>query len=85
MNAAPGAYRGEINEDAQSFFDYNVRQNLGLGTDGVDFVDFNSLKPSELRLDFFSASELLNNGNNLVSYYGYDAYGNQTNASSSCL
>tara|TARA_R110002050_G_scaffold175846_1_gene308696 strand:+ start:10402 stop:14247 length:3846 start_codon:yes stop_codon:yes gene_type:complete len=83
LNAAPGAYRGEINEDAQSFFDYNVRQNLGLGTDGVDFVDFNSLKPSELRLDFFSASELLNNGNNLVSYYGYDAYGNQTNASSS--
>lgn len=83
LNAAPGAYRGEINEDAQSFFDYNLRRNLGLFTDGNDFIDFNSLTPDELNINFFSPSELLNNGNNLVSYYGYDAYGNQTTGSSS--
>lgn len=81
LNAAPGAYRGEINEDAQSFFDYNLRRTLGLNTDGNDFIDFNSLKPEQLSVDYFSASELLNNGNNLVTYYGYDAYGNQTTGS----
>ncbi|MGB1003177.1 MAG: carboxypeptidase-like regulatory domain-containing protein [Salibacteraceae bacterium] len=83
LNAAPGAYRGEVNEDAQSFFDYNLRKNLGLYTDGNDFVDFNSLSPEQLNINYFSASELLNNGNNLVTYYGYDAYGNQTTGSSS--
>ena len=83
LNAAPGNYRGEINEDAQSYFDYSVRKSLGLNPDGNDFIDFYSLKPSDLKIDYFSASELLNSGNNLVSYYGYDAYGNQTNGSSS--
>ncbi|MFT6322768.1 MAG: hypothetical protein ACJAWO_000312 [Halieaceae bacterium] len=83
LNAAPGAYRGEINEDAQSFFDYNLRKNLGLFTDGSDFVDFNSLSPDQLNINYFSPSELLNNGNSLVNYYGYDAYGNQTTGSSS--
>ena len=78
LNAAPGDYRGEINEDAQSFFDYNVRNSLGLPSDGNDFIDFNNLKPEQLSIDFFSPSELLNSGNSLVSYYGYDAYGNQT-------
>ena len=77
LNGAPGPYSGEINGDNQSFFDYNVRQSLGLDPDGVDFVDFNSLTPDQLELEYFSTEELLNNGSELVSYFGYDAYGNK--------
>ena len=83
LNAAPGDYRGEVNEDAQSFFDYNLRNSLGLNTDGNDFIDFNNLSPDQLSISYFSPSELLNSGNSLVSYYGYDAYGNQTTGSTS--
>jgi len=83
LNSAPGDYTGEINEDDQSFFDYNLRKSLGLNPDGNDFIDFNNLTPDQLSLDFFSTSELLNSGNSLVSYYGYDAFGNQTSGSSS--
>ena len=83
LNSSPGDYRGEINEDDQSFFDYNLRKNLGLDTDGNDFIDFMSLSPEQLDINYFSASELLNSGNSLVSYYGYDAYGNQTTGSTS--
>ncbi len=73
LNGAPGSYRGD---DAQSFFDFNLRRSLGLNPDGNDFIDFNSYGPSDMDLAFFSADELLNGGNSLVSYYGYDAYGN---------
>lgn len=82
LNSSPGDYRGEINEDEQSFFDYNLRKSLGQNTDGNEFVDFMAISPDQLDLNFFSASELLNSGNSLVSYYGYDAYGNATTGSS---
>ena len=59
----------------QSFFDYNLRQSLGLQTNGLDYVDLDSYDPSQLNINFFSADELLNNGNNYVSYYGYDHTG----------
>ncbi len=81
LNSAPGEYRGEINEDEQSFFDYNLRKSLGINSDGNDFVDFTAISPDQLNIDFFSPSELLNSGNSLVSYYGYDAYGNATSGS----
>ncbi len=83
LNAAPGEYTGEINEDAQSFFDYNLRNSLSLNPDGNDFIDFNNLTPDQLELEFFSTQELLNSGNSLVNYYGFDAYGNQTTGSTS--
>jgi hypothetical protein len=66
----------------QSFFDYNLRQKLGLSSSGTDILNVDALDPSFLSLNMFSADELLNQGNNLVSYYGYDAYGNQTGNSS---
>ena len=75
QNSAPGEFRGD---DPQSFFDYNLRQALGLDPDGVDFIDFDSYDPEVLKLEYFSADELLNNGNSLVSYYGYDHKGNRT-------
>ncbi|MGD1845452.1 MAG: TonB-dependent receptor domain-containing protein [Salibacteraceae bacterium] len=80
QNAAPGAYQGG---DPQSFFDFNLRNELGLDPDGVDFIDFDSYDPDRLKLDFFSADELLNNGSSYVSYYGYDHTGGRQNGSPS--
>ncbi len=80
LNAAPGAYEAN---DAQSFFDYNLRENLGLNTDGVDYIDLDAVDPNSLTLGMFSADELLNNGSSYVSYYGYDYAGNKLNSKSS--
>ncbi len=63
--------------DAPSLFDYNFRQKFGYGQ--TDFVSVDSHLPSDFSLDMFSADELLNNGNDLVSYYGYDYAGNKLN------
>jgi outer membrane receptor protein involved in Fe transport len=76
LNASPGEYAGQIDpNEFQSFFDYNVRKNLGLDPDGIDFVDFDSYGPESYSIDYFSADELLNNGSSLVNYYGYDHHG----------
>ncbi len=72
LNTAPGEFSGD---DAQSFFDYNLRNSLNMDTDGTDFINVDGLNPSEFSLDMFSADELLNSGNNYVSYYGYDHTG----------
>ncbi len=77
LNGAPGEYSGD---DPQSFFDFNLRNKLGLNPDGVDYVDFDSYDPTMYALDMFSADELLNNGNNLVTYYGYDHTGKRVNS-----
>lgn len=76
LNAAPGPYSGD---DNQAFVDFNLRNATGLDPDGVDFLDVNSLDPSVYELEYFSADELYNGGTgSLVSYYGYDPYGNRT-------
>jgi hypothetical protein len=46
-----------------------ITENSELNTDGYD--------PSMYSLDMFTANELLNDGNSLVSYYGYDYKGNK--------
>jgi hypothetical protein len=74
LNASPGAYQAG---DAQAYFDFKLREGLGLNTDGTDFIDFDNLDPSQLKVDYFSADELLNNGNSVVNYYGYDHHGNK--------
>jgi len=74
LNAAPGEYEGD---DAQAFFDYNLRLKLGLDDNGTDYIDIDALDPSTFALDMFSADELLNQGSPLVSYYGYDYAGNK--------
>ena len=82
LNAAPGEYSGA---DAQYFFDYNLRQKLNesgnydwVTTDGRQHVNIDNLDPSLFSLDMFSADEVLNNGNNYVSYYGYDHTGKKS-------
>ncbi|MBD3636048.1 MAG: carboxypeptidase regulatory-like domain-containing protein [Crocinitomicaceae bacterium] len=77
LNASPGDYEGQEGNDAQYFFDYNVRDKLGLNTDGTDFVDIDAIDPNFFTVDMFNADELLNSGNNLFTWYGYDHAGNK--------
>lgn len=70
-----GAFGGQINNDNQSFFDYNVRKELGLATGGNDFVDIDMYDPSMYNLAMFSPDEIMNQGNSFVSYYGFDHTG----------
>lgn len=71
--AKSGATGGQV--DYQSFFDYNVRKELGLATGGSDILDIDSYDPSMFNFGMFSPDELLNNGKSFVSYYGYDHTG----------
>lgn len=61
--------------ESQYQFDQKLREALGMPINGTNWIDFDSYDPSIFKIDFFSADELLNNGNNLVMYYGYDAHG----------
>jgi hypothetical protein len=68
----------------QTNFDRNLRESLGLNPGGTDFIDVDGLDPSSLDLSYFSADELINEGNGLssepgglISYYGYDHLGNK--------
>jgi len=80
-----GNYGGQVNNDNQSFFDYNLRKYLyeeGLisqGVDGTDFIDIDKYDPNIYSFDMFSPDELLNGGNSFVSYWGYDHVGNKVN------
>jgi len=74
----PGSFDPE-----QSNFDRNLRAALGLGYDNTSLVNVDSYGPSTYNLDMFNADELLNGGNSLVTYYGYDFRGNISNQSSS--
>ena len=44
---------------------------------GTDFIQIDQLDPDSLSLDLFGADDLLNQGNNLVNYSGFDAWGNK--------
>lgn len=59
----------------QYYFDYNIRKALGLNPKGTDWIDIDSYDPDFFKVGWFSASEILNNGNSYVSYYGYDYTG----------
>ena len=70
-----GEYGGQLNNDNQSFFDFNLRNKLGLNAAGSDFVDIDNYDPSLFQFDMFSPDELLNGGNSFVSYWGFDHTG----------
>ena len=69
-------YGGLVGED-QFEFDYNLRTSLGLDPNGTDFVNVDAMNPDDLDITMFGANDLLAQGNNIVSYYGYDPYGNK--------
>ncbi|MEX1001509.1 MAG: TonB-dependent receptor [Crocinitomicaceae bacterium] len=75
LNASPGEYEGQEGNDAQYFFDYNVRTKLGLDPDGTDFVDIDALDADFFTVDMFNADELLNSGGTIFTWYGYDHTG----------
>ncbi|MBL7811734.1 MAG: hypothetical protein JNL57_05880 [Bacteroidetes bacterium] len=77
-------YNRLVNYGEQSHFDRAFREKLikegavdvyGKPVDERTFVDINSYKPGDFKLDMFNADELLNNGNGYVSYFGYDYLG----------
>lgn len=85
-------FADRIDASQQSAFDKNLRAKLqGQGeldvygnpiTDKTR-IDVNSYAPNMYSLDMFTADELLNNGNSLVSYFGYDYLGNRVNGKKS--
>lgn len=70
-------YNRLYDAESQSWFDQQFRQSLGLAVDDATFLDIDSYSPEDFSIDMFSADELLNNGNSLVAYSGYDAHGNK--------
>ncbi|MFO7789620.1 MAG: carboxypeptidase-like regulatory domain-containing protein [Bacteroidales bacterium] len=63
------------NESQQALFDIKFREHLGKPVDGLEWIDVDSYDPSEFDVSYFSAGELLNQGNSYVTYYGYDHTG----------
>lgn len=68
---------GNLIGNDQNEFDYRLRQALGLPVDGDDFINVDNIDPDELSIEFFGADDLLNQGSQIVSYRGYDPYGNR--------
>ncbi|MBL0343479.1 MAG: TonB-dependent receptor [Bacteroidetes bacterium] len=66
------------NDGSITFFE-NIRSKLasaGYSNVGnTDFINIDAIDPSLLTLDLFTADELLNSGNNLIAYYGFDYKG----------
>jgi len=69
-------------DTAQSYFDKSLRTALGKDLNAREWLEFDAVDPSQMNLEMFSPDELLNNGNSLVNYYGYDAYGNKVRGTS---
>lgn len=85
-------YNRLVNYEQQSHFDRQFRNRLiaqgrtdvyGNAINDRTFVDINSFNPGDFTesgegfdLSLFNANELLNNGNNYASYFGYDHLGN---------
>ncbi len=74
-NEGDGEFGGAVENDEQTFFDYNFRNEIGLDPAGNDFVDIDAYDPNIFSLDMFTPDELFNQGQNFVSYYGYDHTG----------
>ena len=79
----------------QTQFDASLREALGLPVNGTDWLDIDRYTPEQyaqfaqtLGLDhnnamgMFSANELFNSGNQLVSYYGFDHTGQRYRSNS---
>ena len=85
-------FANKIDPNQQTNFDRNLRNKLiadgeldvyGNPISAQTRIDVNSYAPNKFSLDMFSADELLNNGNSLVSYNGYDYLGNRVNGKKS--
>ncbi|MGB0851373.1 MAG: hypothetical protein ACPGTP_08990, partial [Bacteroidia bacterium] len=72
-------YLYQHDNSRQTTFDQNLREIVGeengYHSGGAHFIDVNSIDPSKLSIDMFSADELWNNGSSYVGYAGYDHTG----------
>lgn len=59
----------------QKYFDKKMREKLGLPVNSTDWIDVDAYGPDFYTLDMFSAEDMLLDGNNIVSYFGYDHTG----------
>lgn len=66
-------------DSLQSNFDKNLRASLNLDPNGSDYLNIDGMDPSQFSLDMFSADEIINSGNNIANYYGYDYTGKRLN------
>jgi len=62
----------------QTHFDKSLREKLGMPVNSTDWIDVDAYGPDFYSMDMFSADDLLQNGNSIVSYYGYDQTGKKT-------
>lgn len=69
-------YNRAYDAASQTYFDRALREKLGMDITSTEYIDIDSYDPSTFSLDMFSADELFNSGNSIVSYYGYDHRGN---------
>ncbi len=60
----------------QSWFDKQLRKAMGLAVNSTNLINIDELSPSFLSMKMFSPDNLLNEGNSVVQYAGYDPYGN---------
>lgn len=76
-SSLPLSLSQRLGSGIQTAFDRNLRTSLGLDPNGADFIDIDALDPGQLSLDMFSPDELIQNGNNVVTYVGFDHLGNK--------
>lgn len=62
---------------SQTYFDRAMRAKLGLPVNSTEWLDVDMYDPNWFSLDMISADEMFNDGNSIVSYYGYDHRGNR--------
>ncbi|MES2566039.1 MAG: TonB-dependent receptor [Bacteroidota bacterium] len=75
-------YRFIYDESKQNQIDKSLRGALGLAADNQTFINSDAFSPDDLKIDMFSAEDLLQSGvNPLVDYFGYDYMGNKDNNS----
>lgn len=75
VNGFSYTYFDRLLGDGQFEFDYRLREALGLDPRGTDFINIDNINPEDLNLAMFGAEDLLNQGQNYVTYYGYDHTG----------
>lgn len=71
-------YRYIYNAENQNQIDKSLRKALGLSADNQTYINTDAFSPDDLKLEMFSAQDLLQSGQGaLVEYYGYDYLGNK--------
>jgi hypothetical protein len=64
-------------ESEQTRIDKELRNKLYGNTSNTNIIDIDNLDPSTFNINMFSADDLFNNGNEQVTYFGYDYLGNK--------